>query len=589
MSEDPTTPAPTGARRLLGAYLRPHRSTVVALTAALVVATALPLAAPQLLRRFIDQAIDGRPLAALVGTAAAYLGVALGGQLISVVATYFASRLAWTTTNEMREDLVAHVLGLDLSFHGRHTPGELIERVDGDVTSLADFLSRFLFQVLGSLLLLVGAVALVLREDVRIGGALVAFLLVAGTIVVRFQKLTVPLATAEREATAQVIGNLEERLAGAEEIRALGASDHVLRRFQEVNGEAYRANFRWEVRSGGLLVLTNLLFSLGTALMLVMGIVFLRRDSLTVGTVVLLFQYTTMVRRPLEQVIQQFKELQRAAAGATRVIQLFAEQPTIVEAIDAVDLPRLGPLAVDLEHVTFAYPGDEDDPVLHDVCISLAAGRSLGLVGRTGSGKSTIARLLLRLYEAGEGTVRVGGVDVAHVTDASLRARVRLVTQDVQLFAASLRDNLTLFEAGIPDARMEQVLGELGLGFWFASQPAGLDTILLPNGGGVSAGEAQLLAFARVFLAEPGLVILDEASSRLDPATEGLIDRAVDRLLSERTAVIIAHRLSSLERVDEIAVIDRGRIVEHGLRRELVADPTSRFGQLLASAMGDRR
>lgn len=562
---------------------------MVVLTVALVAATALPLAGPQLLRRFIDQAIGGRPVATLFGTAGTYLVVALGGQLISVVATYFASRLAWTTTNEMREDLVAHVLGLDLSFHGRHTPGELIERVDGDVTSLADFLSRFLFQVLGSLLLLVGAVVLVLREDVRIGAALVAFLLVAATIVVRFQQMTVPLATAEREATAQVIGNLEERLAGAEEIRALGASDHVLRRFQEVNGAAYRANFRWEVRSGGLLVITNLLFSLGTALMLVLGIVFLRRNTLTVGTVVLLFQYTTMVRRPLEQVIQQFKELQRAAAGATRVIQLFAEQPTIVESEGAVDLPDTGALDVRLDGVTFAYPGDEGDPVLHDVSISLAAGRSLGLVGRTGSGKSTIARLLLRLYEASDGTVRVGGVDVSKATDASLRARVRLVTQDVQLFAASLRDNLTLFEAGTADERMVQVLDELGLGSWFASLPAGLDTILLPNGGGVSAGEAQLLAFARVFLAEPGLVILDEASSRLDPATEALIDRAVDRMLSERTAVVIAHRLSSLERVDEIAVIDHGRIVEHGPRDALAADPESRFGHLLASAAGDRR
>jgi len=191
---------------------------------------------------------------------------------------------------------------------------------------------------------------------------------------------------------------------------------------------------------------------------------------------------------------------------------------------------------------------------------------------------------LLRLYETAEGSVRVGGVDVCQATNASLRRRVRMVTQDVQLFAASLRDNLTLFEAGPTDARMVEVLHELGLGEWFTSLPEGLDAVLEPNGGGVSAGEAQLLAFARVFLAEPGLVILDEASSRLDPATELLIDRAVDRLLRERTAVIIAHRLSSLERVDEIAVLDHGRIVEHGLRADLAADDRSRFGQLLAAA-----
>lgn len=574
----------SGARRLVAEYLRPHRPAVAGLLVALLAATALPLAGPQLLRRFVDGAIAGQPLRRLIGTALTYLAVALGGQAVNVVSTYFASKLAWTTTNRMREDLVEHILGLDLAFHGAHTPGELIERVDGDVTSLADFLAKFLFQVLGSLLLLVGAVVLVLREDLRVGGALIAFLALASFAVVRFQQMALPAATAEREATAQVVGNLEERLAGAEEIRALGAADHVLRRFQEVSAAAYRASFRWEVLSGGLLAITNLLFALGTALMLVLGILLLRRGAFSVGTVLLLFQYTTMVRRPLEQVIQQFKELQKAAAGATRVVQLFAIQPGIVEAVAPVALPATGALDLRLEDVTFAYPSDPADAVLHEVTLSLAAGRSLGLVGRTGSGKSTIARLLLRLYDPTGGSVVLEGVDLREVAAESLRARVRLVTQDVQLFAADLRDNLTVFRRDATDERMHEVLAELGLGPWLASLPSGLDTELGPGGSGLSAGEAQLLAFARVFLADPGLVILDEAASRLDPATEALIERAVDRLLSGRTAVVIAHRLSSLERVDEVAVIDDGRIVEHGSREALAADPASRFGQLLRLA-----
>jgi ABC-type multidrug transport system fused ATPase/permease subunit len=575
---------PTGVRHLLRAYLRPHRARVAALVAALLLATALPLAGPQLLRRFIDQATSGRPVAALVRTAVLYLVVALGGQVVSVVAAYVASGLAWRTTNRMREDLVDHVLRLDLAYHGRHTPGELIERVDGDVASLGDFLSRFLFSIVGSLLLLVGAVGLVAREDVRIGAALVVFLALAGVVIVRVQQSTVPLATAQREAAAQVIGNLEERLSGAEEIRALGASDHVLNRFQEVSGDAYRATFRWEVRSGGLVVLTSLVFALGAALMLGLGIVGLRNGSLTVGSVVLLFQYTGLVRRPLEQVIQQFKELQKAVAGATRVVQLFGERPTMVDAADARPLPESGPLGMHLDGVSFAYPSDPDEDVLRDVTLRLEPGRSLGLVGRTGSGKTTIARLLLRLYDPPTGAVVLGGVDLRDATAASMRRRVRLVTQDVQLFAADLRDNLTLFARDVADERLVQVLHELGLGEWFQSLPEGLDTVLQPNGGGVSAGEAQLLAFARVFLADPGLVILDEASSRLDPATELLIDRAVSRLLEGRTAVIIAHRLSSLERVDEIAVLEHGQVVEHGDRAALAADASSRFGHLLSVA-----
>jgi len=580
--------APDGARRLLSTYLRPHRPAAVALVVLMLGAAALPLLGPQLLRRFVDQATAGRPLRLLIGTASAYLCVMLAGRFVNVLATYEASKLAWTATNQLREDLVEHILGLDLSFHGKHTPGELIERVDGDVTNLADFVARFLFQLVGSALLLVGTVALVFREDARIGAALVTFLATATFTIVRLQRRAVPFATADREAQAQLIGMLEERVGGAEDIRALGAADHTMHRFFEANAHVYRTDFAWQVVSGRVWVATNMLFALGTALMLGLGVVFLRRGVLTIGAVVLLFQYTIMVRRPLDHVIQQFKQLQHAAAGAARVVQLLGMHPTIVERPAAVALPPSGPLAVHFESVTFAYPTDpagdaEDDAVLHDVSFELAAGRSLGLVGRTGSGKSTIARLLLRLYETDQGVVRIAGTDVRDVQLASLRSRVRLVTQDVQLFAADLRDNLTLFarDGGIEDDRMVEVLHDLGLGEWFASLPHGLDTVLR---GDVSAGEAQLLAFARVFLVDPGLVILDEASSRLDPATEQLIDRAVDRLLENRTAILIAHRLSSLERVDEIAVVDHGRLVEHGSRVQLAADPASRFGHLLAVA-----
>jgi ABC-type multidrug transport system fused ATPase/permease subunit len=244
-------------------------------------------------------------------------------------------------------------------------------------------------------------------------------------------------------------------------------------------------------------------------------------------------------------------------------------------------------LPVEVQDVSFAY-ADDGEEVLRRVSVTIEAGRSLGLVGRTGSGKTTLARLLLRLCDPTGGAVRVGGVDLRHVAPAELRRRVAVVTQDVQLFAASVRDNLTLFrgdEIAGPraDDRLAGVLTDLGLGPWLRSLPEGLDTELGPGGTGLSAGEAQLLAFARAFLADPDLVILDEASSRLDPATEALVEHAVDRLLSGRTAVLIAHRLSSLDRVDQIAVLHEGRIVECGPRADLAADPESRFARLLAA------
>jgi ABC-type multidrug transport system fused ATPase/permease subunit len=233
--------------------------------------------------------------------------------------------------------------------------------------------------------------------------------------------------------------------------------------------------------------------------------------------------------------------------------------------------------------VTFAY-GDDDD-VLHDVDLHVPAGHSLGLVGRTGSGKTTIGRLVLRLHDPTEGAVLVGSVDLRGVALADLRTRIAVVTQEVQLFAASVRENVTLFRGGhATDDAIADVLGDLGLGPWLASLPDGLDTELGPGGAGLSAGEAQLLAFARAFVADPSVVVLDEASSRLDPATETLLELAIDRLLAGRTAIVIAHRLASLDRMDDIAVVDDGRIVEHGARDELALDPTSRFAHLLEAA-----
>ena len=233
--------------------------------------------------------------------------------------------------------------------------------------------------------------------------------------------------------------------------------------------------------------------------------------------------------------------------------------------------------------VSFRY--EEDDPVLHEVSFAIRPGRVLGILGRTGSGKSTLTRLLFRLYDPAQGAVRLGDADLRQVALADLRRRVGMVTQDVQLFQASVRENLVFFNPAIPQARLEEVLRALHLWEWVCALPQGLDTPLAGGGQGLSAGEAQLLAFARVFLKDPGLLILDEASSRLDPSTETLMERAVDRLFAGRTGVVIAHRLKTVERADDILILEEGRVVEYGPRAALAADPASRFFQLLQTGL----
>jgi ATP-binding cassette subfamily B protein len=244
---------------------------------------------------------------------------------------------------------------------------------------------------------------------------------------------------------------------------------------------------------------------------------------------------------------------------------------------EGVDLPG-GALSVELDGVSFAYGAE---PVLQRVSCRVDPGEVLGLLGRTGSGKTTISRLLFRLYDPNDGVVRVGGTDIRTAPLAVLRERVGLVTQDVQLFGGTLRDNVALFDRRVPDARLREVFPELGLEAWLRALPEGLETRLGAGGRGLSAGEAQLVALARVFLKDPGLVVLDEPSSRLDPATERLLERALTRLLDGRTGIVIAHRLETIERADRILILEDGRVVEIGRRGELARDPGSHFARLL--------
>lgn len=575
---------PDSIRRDVLRRLRPSRRSTAALTVVVIVTTVLPLLAPQLTRAFVDGAIAGRPISALTMIAVGYLIVAVAAQAAKLLTAWLASRLAWDGTNRLREDLADHALGLDMDYHGQHTPGEMIERVDGDVVALANFIVALLLDVVVSVLLLVGVIIVVFTVDWRIGAVLLAYCGLVGVGMVRMQRLVVPAATRMREMYARMFGVIEERLAGAEDIRANGAGQHSVNRLHRASADVYRADLKENKLGAVVYGGTTIAFAGGTAIVLGLAAWAQGSGTLTLGTAVALFQYTMMVRTPFERLIDQLEQYRKAMAGMARIGQLLSERRTLAEPTDPEPLPEHGALSVELDHVHFHY-ADDNEPVLTDINLSLQPGESLGLVGRTGSGKTTIARLVLRLYDATAGSVQLGGVDVRDAGTVSVRRRVAIVTQDVQLFAASVRDNLTLFGAlDADDARLTRALQQVGLRDWLARLPAGLDTELGPQGGGVSAGEAQLIAFARTFLTDPGVVVLDEASSRLDPATESVIDSAIGNLLDGRTAVLIAHRLSSLNRVDKIAVIDEGRVVEYGRRDDLVADPHSRFAELLAAA-----
>lgn len=567
-------------RDLLIQYFAPQWIRAAMLGFLLLAGIGLQLANPQIAGAFIDQAQAGEPFEQLIWIALLFIGVALLTQATAIAETYVAENLGWHATNALRVDLTRHVLELDASFHAEHSPGELIERIDGDVSAISDFFARFVIQVLGSAVFLLGVLVLLYREDWRVGALLTLFSLAALVFMLRGGGFVGTRSRAARQSAADVSGYLEERLAGLPDIKTSGADAYALRRLNERLAARFH-RVRSLAIAGSLFNGTvGVLFVLGTGAALGLSTLLFSAGAITLGSIYIVFRYTGMLRQPLERLSREMNSFQQATGGIIRVRELLETKKRVTDGAGAV-FPDAA-LSVELEHVSFAY---DTEPVLRDVSFRIEPGEVLGLLGRTGSGKTTISRLLFRLHDPAEGVVRLGGTDLREACLAALRGRVGLVTQDVQLFQGTLRDNVTLFDRSVPDTRLAEVFAELGLDEWLRDLPDGLDTQLGASGRGLSAGEAQLIALARVFLKDPGLVILDEASSRLDPATERLLERAITRLLAGRTGVVIAHRLATVERADRILILEDGQIAEFGTRGELAGDPESRFTRLLRAGM----
>jgi ATP-binding cassette, subfamily B, bacterial len=578
-----------GAARLLAATLRSEARPLAGVLAVLGASMLLRLSLPLLLGRFADDALAGESADALVRLAVAYVVVALVSEALGLGVVWGSVRLSWRAGNRLRERLAAHALRLEQAWHGRHSPGQLIERIDGDVEAMVVFFSGIAIEIAGNVALIAGMVIVATVIDPWSGLILAVTACVGAAVMIRLRVAAVSAREAERQVNAELYGDLEERLGGLEDLRANGAGAYAVHRLHHHSARSWRAARRASLHGHSAHAPAAMVFAVGTAGTLLAGILLQQRGVITVGAVLSLYRYADMLRQPLQRIAEQLKEFQKAMAGARRASSLLATEPRITDGpLDGSAIPARGHgrhrgLAVDFDDVTFAYDGGTA-PALEAIDLHLGAGRHLGVIGRTGSGKTTLARLLLRLWDVDAGAVRVGGVDVRDLRVAALRRRVAIVTQDVDLFRGPLRDNLTLFGThAAGDAELHDLLGRIGLGAWVASLPDGLDTVL-EGGQGLSAGEGQLVAFARAFLADPDIVVLDEASSRLDPFTAERIASATRSLLAGRTAVVIAHRLETLAEVDEIAVLENGRLVELGGRARLAADDDSRYARLLRTA-----
>jgi ATP-binding cassette subfamily B protein len=464
-------------KELLVTYLRPQYAKVGLLALLLVGNIGLELANPQILRYYIDTTQGGGALNTLLGAALIFLVVVFATQIVGSVATYVGEDVGWQATNRLRSDLALHCLRLDMSFHKTHTAGEMIARIDGDVSVLANFFSQFVMIVVGNLLLLLGVLVLVALADWRIGLALTIYALITLLVLRRVQGIAVPTFKTYRQIVAEISSFWEERLTGTEDIRANGAVGYVVRRHVQFLRHLKAKGQASQLMGRTFQSVLEFFSSIGLATAFAFGAYLLHAGAITIGTLYLVYYYTNMLSSYLGQLTEQINDLQSATAGIERIRELYYTSSKIDN--DGKDHLPGGPLGVEFRDVSFGY--EEGHSVLHDISLQIKPTTVLGILGRTGSGKTTLTRLLFRFYDPHTGSIRLGNIDMRAMPLAELREHIGIVTQEVQLFAASVRDNVTFFDQHMPDERILEAIAELGLTEWYAALPNGA-------GYGVSGG-----------------------------------------------------------------------------------------------------
>jgi ATP-binding cassette, subfamily B, bacterial len=553
-------------RRTL-AMLGPYRRQVVVGLILMVAWTLSVLAGPLLVLYGIDHGIVAHSYRALDLAVAAYVVVAIITFVVYRKLVVVVSLAGEGFLRDLRRRVFDHLQVLSMPFYDREQAGVVISRMTSDVDSLAELVQMGLIMFLMNGLLLVLSVivlAVVSWQLLLVCLVLVPFVVAAS---IRFQHESNRAYLHVRDRIGQTLSRLQEGISGVRVIQAYGRQEVEVDRFVDQSRGLYDAHMR-SVRAQAWYLPVIEFAGLGsTALVVGLGGWMTIEGVVTIGTIAFFLLTLNNLFEPVQQLSQLFNMLQSAGAALQKLFELIDTPVDVAEQPDAVELAGQGELTV--EGVSFGY-GDTE--VLHDVTLTIAPGERLALVGPTGAGKSTLAKLIARLYDPTSGTVRFAGVDLRQATHRSLRDRVVVVPQEGFLFHGTIRDNVRMARMGATDAEVDAALADVGVFERFSALPDGLDTEVNERGARLSAGEKQLVSLARAALVDPALLVLDEATSSLDPGTERLVEAAMDRIMAGRTVVVIAHRLSTAERADRVGVVAGGRLVELGSHDDLMAD-----------------
>ncbi len=559
------------SRRLahLGKLLRPYRGRVILMLIALLAATAAGLAPPYLAGRAIDEGINGKDTTVLAVILVLFVAAALVNWVATYAQTYLINWVGQRALQDLRIQLFKHLQRLSIGFYSRNRTGVLISRITNDVQALDQLVTEGIQTLISSSLTLIGtAVILVLLDP---GLALVTFLcfplLLLGSILFRLASAGAYRLT--REKIAAVTAYLQETLSGVRVVRAFGQEHRHRSRFAQLNDEHRQVNMRTVYLNAAYFPSVELLSAVATAAILIYGgnQVLDGDSSVTIGVLASFVFYLQSFFDPIQSLSQLYTTYQSGMAALDKIFELLDEEPDLGDKPDAAELPRVRG-EIEFDEVSFSYDGET--PALCEVDLTIPPGQTVALVGATGAGKSTLAKLVARFYDPDHGRVLIDGHDLRDVTERSLRSQLGIVPQEGFLFSGTIRDNIGFGRPGATDEDVRAAARAVGADTFIERLPDGYDSEVGERGGQLSAGQRQLVAFARAAAADPRILILDEATSNVDVRTEAQIERGLRRLLAGRTALVIAHRLSTIRGAGRIIVLDRARIVEQGTHEELI-------------------
>ncbi len=556
--------------RLL-AYLKPHTRKMVASLVFTLLVTGLNLLYPILIKQAIDVHIENSDAQALLGTSFLLAGTFAGIFVFQAAQRYFIAWVGQRVLANLRAELVTKLQILPLSYHTNHIAGVIVSRVIGDVAVINELLSQGLIQIVGDLILLIGIVTvmLILNVPLAILTLTVIPIMVLASFV--FSKRARIMFRRTRTQVAIMVGTLAETLAGMRVVQTFGQEEKMLRLFSRDNNNSRQASVESMKLAFTFLPVVEVLAVVATALVLwysARSVILAGSTVITVGVIFAFMSYVTRFFQPIQELSQLFTTLQAAMAGGERIVEILDTPEDVEDPADKREMPLIQG-KIEFQDVHFFY--NEDMAVLHDINLQVHPGETVALVGPTGAGKTSIANLISRFYDVSRGRVRIDDIDVRDVTKHSLRVQMGMVTQDPHLFTGSVADNIRFSR---PEASMEEVIQiskEANAHDFISVLMDGYETEVEEGGLNLSMGQRQLICIARAMLADPRILIMDEATSSVDTMTEALIQGALDRLLAQRTSIVIAHRLSTIRNADRIYVLEAGSITEQGTHQELFA------------------